>query len=349
MTHDRLAEPWRFLDTGEPDRRLQHGARRVACPRRSPQGTGRPRSGSSAGSPGRSPLGYNQGTGELDAARCAADGIDIVRRPTGGRAILHAEELTYSVVMHAGRTEHPPGVQRHQRGARPRTRASTASRCRSRNPSRTFREEYRSPSSIPCFSSSARYEIEWQGRKLVGSAQRRFAGGERRCGAAARLDPLRAGAPDGWPTIWQSRRGHAARRIRADACRRRPSTSPRSRGRAVDIDALAGCIRRGFEEAWGITFTMSAADARGWTIAHNRHETANEHDSKTTPRRVSSPRKRVMTMKESGREDRDAHRLRFPGREVSRSGRHRHHPCRAIPSGTWSRGTRRRCRSPSTT
>jgi len=48
-------------------------------------------------------LGHNQAAGDIDAARCAADGIDVVRRPTGGRAILHAEELTYSVVMPAGR------------------------------------------------------------------------------------------------------------------------------------------------------------------------------------------------------------------------------------------------------
>jgi lipoate-protein ligase A len=43
-------------------------------------------------------LGRNQKHAELDVARCAARGHDVVRRPTGGRAILHTDELTYSVI-----------------------------------------------------------------------------------------------------------------------------------------------------------------------------------------------------------------------------------------------------------
>jgi lipoate-protein ligase A len=43
-------------------------------------------------------LGRNQKLAEVDAARCAGRGYEIVRRPTGGRAILHTDELTYSVV-----------------------------------------------------------------------------------------------------------------------------------------------------------------------------------------------------------------------------------------------------------
>ena len=43
-------------------------------------------------------LGRNQKYADIDIARCAARGYDIVRRPTGGRAILHTDELTYSVI-----------------------------------------------------------------------------------------------------------------------------------------------------------------------------------------------------------------------------------------------------------
>ena len=44
-------------------------------------------------------IGYSQSMeGEVDVDRCREAGIDFVRRPTGGRAILHADELTYSVV-----------------------------------------------------------------------------------------------------------------------------------------------------------------------------------------------------------------------------------------------------------
>ena len=44
-------------------------------------------------------LGYNQKDIDVSKEKCDAAGIDIVRRPTGGRAVFHAEELTYSVVM----------------------------------------------------------------------------------------------------------------------------------------------------------------------------------------------------------------------------------------------------------
>ncbi len=37
--------------------------------------------------------------GRFDAASVAAAGLDVVRRPTGGRALLHAREVTYSVTM----------------------------------------------------------------------------------------------------------------------------------------------------------------------------------------------------------------------------------------------------------
>jgi lipoyl(octanoyl) transferase len=43
-------------------------------------------------------LGRNQPAAGVDRARCAERGYDIVRRPTGGRAILHTDELTYSIV-----------------------------------------------------------------------------------------------------------------------------------------------------------------------------------------------------------------------------------------------------------
>jgi lipoyl(octanoyl) transferase len=43
-------------------------------------------------------LGYAQAAAEVAADRLAAHGYDLVRRPTGGRAILHTDELTYSVI-----------------------------------------------------------------------------------------------------------------------------------------------------------------------------------------------------------------------------------------------------------
>ena len=43
-------------------------------------------------------LGYAQPVLDVDLDRLAAKGWDLVRRPTGGRAILHTDELTYAVI-----------------------------------------------------------------------------------------------------------------------------------------------------------------------------------------------------------------------------------------------------------
>jgi lipoyl(octanoyl) transferase len=42
-------------------------------------------------------LGKRQPLSGVDLARCQADGVEIVRRATGGLAILHTDELTYSI------------------------------------------------------------------------------------------------------------------------------------------------------------------------------------------------------------------------------------------------------------
>jgi lipoate-protein ligase A len=43
-------------------------------------------------------LGRFQDDCDVDVAACARDGVDVVRRPSGGSAVLHDEEVTYAVV-----------------------------------------------------------------------------------------------------------------------------------------------------------------------------------------------------------------------------------------------------------
>lgn len=46
-------------------------------------------------------LGYTQPIADVDREQLAVRGWDLVRRMTGGRAILHTDELTYSVTVRA--------------------------------------------------------------------------------------------------------------------------------------------------------------------------------------------------------------------------------------------------------
>jgi len=197
-------------------------------------------------------LGYNQNAADLDAGRCAREGIDIVRRPTGGRAILHAQELTYSIALPAGRKTI---LQVYNDIGRALVRGLTlfgvdVALQRSQP---DFRSVYRQPSSIPCFTSSARYEIEHKGRKLVGSAQRRFSDGEHEailqhgsilCGPAHRRLADLLAVQD--PAVLDQ--------LRSDLQEKTTDLSEIV-GHEADLDALGDCLREGFEREWGVVFS----------------------------------------------------------------------------------------------
>jgi lipoate-protein ligase A len=120
---------------------------------------------------------------ELDLASCARDGIPWATRPTGGRAIFHAEEWTYSIAApldHAEWGKDPAHAYQHV------SRLLVASLERLGVPAALERggrtagpPSPRPPHgpATPCFASTARHEVVLEGRKLVGSAQRRTARG----------------------------------------------------------------------------------------------------------------------------------------------------------------------------
>jgi lipoyl(octanoyl) transferase len=119
-------------------------------------------------------LGWNQSMDEIDLAKTSAAGIDVVHRPTGGRAILHSDELTYSVVMRVkGKNilAMYEEISRALVAGLERLGAHVA--VEKSQPH--FPSLYKTASAVACFSSAGRYEIKWNDKKLVGSAQRRYA------------------------------------------------------------------------------------------------------------------------------------------------------------------------------
>ncbi|HEX6967125.1 MAG TPA: lipoate--protein ligase family protein [Gemmatimonadaceae bacterium] len=113
-------------------------------------------------------LGRNQwAAGRYDVERAAALGVDIVRRPTGGRAVLHDHEVTYSVTAPASGLgtlrESYARLNRLVLDALRRLGVNAQEARRTAVPP--------APGIAPCFETPVAGEITADGRKLVGSAQ----------------------------------------------------------------------------------------------------------------------------------------------------------------------------------
>ena len=118
-------------------------------------------------------LGRNQSArGRYDLARAAALGIDIVRRPTAGRAVLHHREITYSVTAPVDAI----GDLRESYGALNRILLHALARMDITAEIATPVARTPAPDTLPCFDAAAPGEIVAGGRKLVGSAQVREKG-----------------------------------------------------------------------------------------------------------------------------------------------------------------------------
>lgn len=123
-------------------------------------------------------LGRHQGVGAADLKFCRAEGIDVVRRPTGGRALLHHLELTYAVVAPLGEGPLPRGLQEAYRvicGALVRAMRSLGVAADLTGGEVNL--ELPGPrTTVPCFEAPAGGEVVVAGRKLVGSAMRAHGG-----------------------------------------------------------------------------------------------------------------------------------------------------------------------------
>jgi lipoate-protein ligase A len=120
-------------------------------------------------------LGFHQDEEDVDAALLRHSGIDLVRRPTGGKAILHAHEATYCAVVPLEGTS-PRAVYTFINACLIRGLALLGVRAELSEAGDDLRTLYRDAASLPCFTSSARSELLVAGRKLVGSAQRKIGG-----------------------------------------------------------------------------------------------------------------------------------------------------------------------------
>lgn len=117
---------------------------------------------------------------EINLEEVHKQGLGFVRRPTGGRAVLHDKELTYSVIVSEQHPKMPSSVTEaykiismgllhgFQNLGLKAEMVSLASE--------EEKEKYSSPGSSACFDSPSWYELVVEGKKVAGSAQTRQKG-----------------------------------------------------------------------------------------------------------------------------------------------------------------------------
>jgi lipoate-protein ligase A len=195
-------------------------------------------------------LGYGQPIeADIDLTQCQALGIDVVRRPTGGRAVLHDHEITYSVVVSADDPRVTSGVlasylmisQALIRGLAYLGITAELLPLRRGVPLLSGR------ASPVCFATPSSYEVAVGGRKIIGSAQRR-----------ARDVIMQHGSI---PLSWDIKKMHAV----FGSPQRHDESAPRepayhsfmtslqeAGGRAYHYAEVVAALARGIAETWEI-------------------------------------------------------------------------------------------------
>ncbi len=179
----------------------------------------------------------------VNAEACKRLGYDIVRRITGGRAVLHDKELTYSIIARTDNPLFPATVLGTYKVIAAGLLAGLgklgiSAELVSRG-SRYAERVDKNAKEAACFSSPSWYELLVNGRKIVGSAQRRVSGAFLQHGSILMdYDP------------------HREAEVIPGGCTGDVVTSiQRELGREAPLDEVKRAFVQGFKEALGIEFS----------------------------------------------------------------------------------------------
>jgi lipoate-protein ligase A len=183
-------------------------------------------------------LGYFQRAEQIvDLDRCRTAGVPVVRRTTGGRAVIHHRELTYSFVAPVPHARFPPTIRgTYDVIARALVAGLADLGVGVESHAREPRRARLDAGSPLCFESISRYELTLRGRKVIGSAQRRWQRGFLQHGSL-----ILAPAPEEWPTWFRPSVPAAA-----------PVSGLSAMGRALALDEIQEAIRGGVERTLGV-------------------------------------------------------------------------------------------------
>jgi lipoate-protein ligase A len=188
-------------------------------------------------------LGVAQSIHDVDLERLGAKGWDLVRRSTGGRAILHTDELTYSIIAPSDNTHVAGGVLESYRHLSQGLVAGL------QRLGMTVEIEPEKQLSIQergnpvCFQAPSAYEITVNHKKLLGSAQVRRRSGILQHGTL----PLSGDITRICEVLQFEDDG--ARAAAAAALLDRAATVEDLLGEPVPWDHAAAAMREGFQQA----------------------------------------------------------------------------------------------------
>ena len=116
-------------------------------------------------------IGYHQSIKKIDMQNLNVNNYDFVRRPTGGRAIFHSGELTYSIIFPKNILTQKE-LYRYIHGllANALNKLGYNVILASKNVKLSKLKDV--ATDFPCFTRSAETEVEYDGKKLIGSAQK---------------------------------------------------------------------------------------------------------------------------------------------------------------------------------
>lgn len=193
-------------------------------------------------------LGANQSFNEIDVERSIKDGLHIVKRPTGGRAILHSEELTYSAAIPINYSSNLKEIYEKIscaliKGLEYYDPIFKNTELEKIQPD--FYNLLKEPSGALCFASSAKNEVKFNGKKIIGSAQRRMEKSILQHGSILCGDFHERIAD--YLNISVEVRGSLSKEIKNKTIDIKSATK-----REVDYEALTKAVIKGFEDVWNV-------------------------------------------------------------------------------------------------
>ncbi len=189
----------------------------------------------------------------MDADACRRMGIDVVRRPTGGRGILHSEEeVTFSVVVSAERLGTSGVMDSYRALAEGIVGGVRRLGLEARLVEREGPAGARAAQDPACFAVKARCDLVVGSSKLVGSAQ------VQREGVILQQNslPLRMEVGD-WREVF----------LRAEEAPEAVGLWEAA-GREVGYSEVAGALRAGFEDVFGVV--LEEGELTGWEVERAR-------------------------------------------------------------------------------